>query len=458
MKKIWNLINSFLRKGEQRSILAKKNIIYSFLIKIFSVPISFILIPLTIGYVDAETYGIWITVSSIVMWMSFFDIGINNGLKNRLVESIAFENNDLSKRLVSTTYAILIIISSCLFTIFYFVNQYLDWSKILNTSTDLSKDLAQVALIVVGFFCFKFVLSTINVILLANQMPAAAAFRAFIEQISSLIVILILINFTEGSILNLAYGLCFAPIIVLIYMNITLFRGKFKHLSPSFKYVDFSILHSILGIGYKFFIIQIAGIIQFEAANFIIIRNYGPSEVSIYNVVFKYFSVLTMVMAIFLAPFWSSVTDAFYKNDFLWIDRAKKKYLKMSILLVTGGFIMLIVSPFVYEIWLGKNVLNITFQNSLLMYIFSSVGAIGSVYCTILNGIGALNVQFKASILSPFVFVLLSFLFMSYFKLGINSIILASIIANFNAYILAPIQYNSILKKYVSTGTNLPTV
>jgi len=113
---------------------------------------------------------------------------------------------------------------------------------------------------------------------------------------------------------------------------------------------------------------------------------------------------------------------------------------------------MLIISPYVYDIWLGENVMNITFSSSFYMYVFSCVGVVGSVYCTILNGIGALNVQYKASILSPFIFIGFSFVFIKYFKMGIDSIILASIIANFNAYVLAPIQYKSILKKKVLIG------
>lgn len=449
MQKVIELINSFIGKGNDRSSRAKKNIFYSFLIKFFSIPISFILIPLTIGYIDSVSYGIWITISSIVMWMSFFDVGINNGLKNRLVESIATGNNNLSKKLISTTYAILTIISLLIFIGFYFLNNFLDWSKILNISSELAKDLPTVALIVVGFFCFRFVLSTINVILLAHQMPAAAAFRGLIEQIFSLLVILLLIYFTKGSVLKLAIGLCVSPIIILLYLNFALFQKKFKNLTPSYRYIDFSILGSIMGIGYKFFIIQIAGIIQFEAANFIIIQNYGPEEVSIYNVVFKYFSILTMIMAIFLAPFWSSVTDAFYKDDFIWIERAKIKYVFIAKILVLFGLVMLILSQFVYNLWIGKNVLNISFSNSLFMYIFVCVGVLGSVYCTILNGIGALNIQFKASIFSPFIFVVFSFLFIKFLNLGINSIILAAIIANFNAYILAPLQYKAIFKEKV---------
>lgn len=437
-------ISGFFSKGEERSVLAKKNVLLTFAIRIVSLPISFILVPLTINYVNKDSYGIWITISSIVAWMSFFDIGINNGLRNKLTESIAEGNTKLSKKYVSTTYAILSIISIFILILFIGVNFFLDWSKVLNTSSSLSAELSKVALIVFGYFSFKFVLSTVNTILLSSQLPASASFRGLIEQVSSLIVIFLLTKFTTGSLLNLALGLCVAPLLVLIYFNVTLFFGKLKNISPSFHYVDFSITKDLMGIGFKFFIIQIAGVIQFQTANFIIIQSYGPSEVTVYNIVFKYFSVLTMLMAILMTPLWSAVTDAYAKKDNDWIIRAEKKYRKIAFAFVGLGLIMLFLSNYMYELWLGKDKIEVSFQTSFCMFLFTLISLFGGIYCTILNGISALDIQYKASIVSPLIFLMSSYFLIKYLNWGINSIIIASIIANFNGYLLAPLQYRRI--------------
>jgi len=444
MNRLFKMINIFFSKGEERSLKAKKNVIYLFIIRVLSLPISFILIPLTIDYVSSESYGIWLTISSIVAWMSFFDIGINNGLRNKLTESIAQGDLGLSKKYVSTTYAILSLISISVLVIFIFINYYIDWSLVLNSSPVLTQELSKVAIIVVGYFCLKFVLSTVNIISLSNQLPAQASFRGFMEQLASLIVIVILTNYTNGSLLYLAYGLCIAPVFVLIYYNLTLFYGKFKYLSPSFEHIDFSLTKDLMGIGFKFFIIQIAGIIQFQTANFIIIQYYGPDDVTVYNVVFKYFSILTMLMGIFMIPLWSAVTDAYAKSDLKWIKEAEIKYRKIAIGLVGIAIIMLFVSNFAYDLWLGKGKIEVSFQVSLFMCLFTVLYFFGGIYCTILNGISALNIQFKASILSPFVFLIASYIFINNFNWGISGIIVASILANFNGFLLAPLQYRNI--------------
>ena len=421
-----------------------KDVLQTFLIRIVSVPISFILVPLTMNYVDTESYGIWITISSIVAWMSFFDIGINNGLRNKLTESIAEGNTMLSKKYVSTTYAFLGIISVAILGLFIVVNFFLDWSLILNTTSKLSGELSKVALIVFGYFSFKFVLSTINTILMSYQLPAQASFRGLIEQASSLLVIFLLTKYTSGSLLYLALGLCIAPLVVLIYFNFTLFCGRLKNISPSLRFVDFAVTKNLMGIGFKFFIIQIAGIIQFQTANFIIIQTFGPEEVTVYNIVFKYFSVLTMLMTILMTPIWSAVTDAYAKNDYDWIIRTEKKFRNMGFGLVGLGLVMLLLSPYMYDLWLGKGKIFVSFQTSFWMFLFTSVSLLGSVYCAILNGISALNIQYKASMVSPIIFIIASYFFIHFLGWGVNAIIIASILANFNGYILAPLQYRKI--------------
>ena len=48
-------------RGSSRSAKVKKNILGSFGVKGASIIISLILVPLTIGYVSSELYGIWLT-------------------------------------------------------------------------------------------------------------------------------------------------------------------------------------------------------------------------------------------------------------------------------------------------------------------------------------------------------------------------------------------------------------
>ncbi|MGL5057442.1 MAG: hypothetical protein ACRC6A_08785, partial [Fusobacteriaceae bacterium] len=65
------------------------NIISNFIFKGLGIGLSFISIPIMLKYLDKDNYGLWILILSITSWIYTFDIGIGNGLKNRLVESLA---------------------------------------------------------------------------------------------------------------------------------------------------------------------------------------------------------------------------------------------------------------------------------------------------------------------------------------------------------------------------------
>ena len=97
-------------KGSGRSVTVKKNIIASFVIKGVSILISLMLVPVTIGYVSAELYGVWLALSSVINWIHFLDLGFSQGLKNKLTEAIANKDWKRGKSLVSTTYIMISLI------------------------------------------------------------------------------------------------------------------------------------------------------------------------------------------------------------------------------------------------------------------------------------------------------------------------------------------------------------
>jgi len=119
-------IKHFLSTGHERSLKAKKNILASFGLKGISIVISFLLVPLTLNYIDVTRYGIWLTLSSIISWFGFFDIGLGSGLRNKFAEAIAKDQKELARTYVSTTYAVLLIIVGIVFLLFLIINPFLN--------------------------------------------------------------------------------------------------------------------------------------------------------------------------------------------------------------------------------------------------------------------------------------------------------------------------------------------
>jgi O-antigen/teichoic acid export membrane protein len=445
--KLKNLIEGFLLKGNERSTKAKKNILGTIFIKGGSILISLIVVPLTINYINPSRYGIWLTLSSIVGWFGFFDIGLTQGLRNKFAEAKAKGDDVIAQIYISTTYAILGIIFFIIWLLFMLINPVLDWSKILKVSGSMRSELSVLAIIVFTYFCISFVIKIITTVLIADQKPAKASLIDLLGQLLSLVFIVILVKTTEGSLIKLGLAFCISPLVIILGANLFLYTGNYHKYRPSFSNVKLKYAKELFNLGVIFFVIQIANVLQFETANIIIARNFTTLDVTSYNIVYKYFGVLNMVFMIFLLPFWSAATEAYQKNDIEWIKHSIKRYNQLNLILVLGGLLMLALSGTVYSLWLGKGKVNIEFSLSLFGFLFFNTSIFGGKYVSFLNGISALRIQFIACLFSPFLYIAVSLLLIKYFGMGVYSLFVASIITNFNTFILAPIQYHHIINK-----------
>ncbi len=447
ISRLRDFLNDFFLKGHERSIEAKKNIMASFLIKGCSIAISLILVPLALDYVNPSQYGIWLTLSSMVAWMAFFDIGFTQGLRNKFAEAKARGDLKLARIYISTTYYYIGIIFIIVWVILLTVNHFIDWAKLMNIPPEQEKEVSILAILIFSYFSFQFVFRIINTILIADQKPAKASFLDMSGQLISLILIFLLTKLTRGSLIYLGIAFSIAPTLVLIIANIVLFKTTYKEFAPTIKLAKKDYAKDIMTLGIKFFVLQIASIVQFQTASFLIAHYFDTSQVTSYNIAYKYFSVIQMIFMIALSPLWSGTTDAFNMGDVDWIKKVVKKYIMFLVPFIFLGSVMLIFANRVYDLWLGENVVEIKFNISLLCYIFFSTGMFASIFVAVINGIGALRIQFISSILTSILYLLVSLLLIRRFKLGVESILVASIIANVYGFIIAPIQYYQIFIK-----------
>ena len=235
--------------------------------------------PITIHYVSPSQYGIWVTLSSIIGWFSFFDIGFGNGLRNKFAESVAKGEHELARVYVSTTYAILAIIIAIVLLLFIFINPLLNWSKILNANSNMAGELSTLALIVFVFFCLQFVLQLITTVLTADQQPAKASLFNFFGSLLSGLIILLLTKTTAGNLIYLGTAYSLTPIVILSISSIWFYSRKYKKYAPSLgtcRILDIAVI--LIDLGLKFFLLQIAGLVLYQTSNIIIAQLFRATR------------------------------------------------------------------------------------------------------------------------------------------------------------------------------------
>ena len=213
---------------------------------------------------------------------------------------------------------------------------------------------------------------------------------------------------------------------------------------PQFKLWKKEHLKDISNLGFKFFIVQIASLVLFSSDNFIIIKLFGPEDVVKYNLAFKYFSIVTMGYTILLTPFWSSFTEAYIKKDFIWIRRTISTVQKIWILVPISLLIMIFISDWFYNFWIGKNT-DIPLSLSLSMALFVLMMTFNMIYVNFINGVGKIKLQLYTSIITMIINIPLSIFFGKYLGWGPAGVVLATCFSLICSVILRPIQYFKII-------------
>ena len=434
-----NYIKNYFIKGHPRSLKAKKNIIASFGLKGISIVIGFLLVPLTLNYIDVNRYGIWFTLSSVIGWFGFFDIGLGNGLRNKFAEALAKDQKELAKTYVSTTYAVLLIIVGIVSLLFMIINPLLNWTKILNTPAEMGGELSKLVIIVFTFFCIKFVIQLIGTVLVADQKPAINNSFNVLANFLSLITVYILTKTTSGSLLYLGTTLSAAPVIVLLIASLIFYNSDYKYYRPSFKSVDFKYFKPLASLGVKFFVLQISCLIIFSTDNMIITQLFGPSQVTPYNIAFKYFGIPIMAFIIIITPFWSAFTEAFTNNDMNWIKNSIKKLIKIWLLVIVGVIILLAISKYFYLMWIGDKV-HIPFLLSAFMGLYVIIMTWNNIFAYFINGVGKIKLQMYYGIIAMIINIPISIFFAKTLNMGSAGVILGTCASLIIGSFFAPIQ------------------
>lgn len=442
-----SFLNSILDIFNNKDIRLKKaklNILFSFVIKGIGILISFLIVPLTLNYLNISDYGVWLTLSSLLTWINYFDIGLSNGLRNKLAESLALKDFQKAQIYVSTTFAMLGLFMLLFFISFLIINPYLDWNSILNVEKS-SGNLNQIILVVFGFFCVQFVFRTVGTIFVALQKPALSDLLFVIGSLISLIVIYILTKTTEGSLFKVALVFSSAPILSFFVAYLIVFYGKYSYLRPKLQSIRVKYVKDLVGLGLQFFIIQIAVcIVVYTSSNIIIAQYLGAADVTVYNIAYKYFFAISMGYNIIIMPFWSATTDAFAKNDNKWIEASINKLVKIFIISLVFTILMIVLADWFYLLWVG-NEIKIPLSLSIYVALYVTLYNWTNTFNYFINGIGKIRLQLYVTVIVAIVYIPIAIYLVKI--MGLNGVVIATCLALVPTSVLMPIQTVKLYKK-----------
>ena len=431
------------RISEKRSSRLQKNILVSFIAKGWSAIIVLLMVPVTLKCLGEYNNGVWLTISSVMLWIDNLDIGLGNGLRNKLAIYLAHGETQRARSLIASTFAMLtyIIIPTLLILLVLIMTS--DTYQLFNVEPAKTANLDQVLMVTVTLVCTTFIFKLIGNFYMGLQLPAVSNVLIAVGQTLALIGTYLVYISGSHSLLHIALVNTACPLLVYLIAYPYTFYFKFPHLRPAFSLVNLKEAKAVISMGIRFFIIQISGVILFMTSNLLISKLFSPAMVTPYQITYRYFSILLVVFTVICMPFWNATTDAYERGDIQWIHDATRKLRLMTIGIFLSMIVMIMISDLVYDIWIGQDTaIDIRMSIAVAIYIFILIYSMR--YSYFINGIGKLRLQLIFSASAAILFIPLAYLVVS-FTNDIIWFIAVMCLVNIPGLIVNKIQFNKLI-------------
>jgi O-antigen/teichoic acid export membrane protein len=414
--------------------------------RIVALAASFLAIPLMIHYLGQELFGVWSTLLTVMSWIVFFDLGIGNGLRNKVAESLARGETTEASRYVASGYILFGLIALALWVVVTTGSYFVPWQTVFNTQAISENTLGETVRIASFFIVLNFWVGLIAALLGAVQKTSLVALGQLISNLLVLAFVFLLSRVTNASISHLAlvYGISIVTANILLSLwfyrtrpelrpHLNLYRG---HIRP------------LLTIGLRFFIIQLAVLVIFTTDKILITQLFGPEYVTQYEVVFKLFSVITLAHGLISAPLWSAYTDAYHRNDFSWIRRMLHKQLMIFAGIVVATCLLTMLAEPIIAVWIGHELASSS-QLIFVISLFVTISAWNNIFAMFVNGIGRIKLQLYTAVVAMLANVPLSIIFAKFSGLGMSGIVVGTICSLLPAAVALPIQVHHLIRPSV---------
>lgn len=435
-----------MKNGQSLSKVMYKNVLLNYILRGMGIFLGLFSTRLSLKYLGISLFGVWATIASIASWVNYGDFGIGNGLRNYLADAFAKNDVDKQKSLIFTGTKILLILTVFLFLCLIIISEIIFYFKIMDSSYRIPLYITNF------FFSLDLFLSIGRSIAYAQQKSWLTSFAQMFTVLFRItgVFILILLQSNTGNLIlfSVVSGLggLFGNILLLLVLYVSFDKSFFKNIR---QFYDKNIKKNIVGLGLKFFVLQVSCLVLYSSDNIIISRLISSAAVTKYDLITKIYNMCNNLFSILLISLWSAVTYAISKSDFKWIKKEIKRLICFWGLYSLGVIIVsLFINVFV-KIWLGTTEIYYEFSLVMLFAFYEIINGFGSIFVNITNGMGRLKIQLPLVVIGAISNIPLSIFFAHYLGWGIFGIKLATLLCCMGNWICVPVDIVYFINKKI---------
>jgi O-antigen/teichoic acid export membrane protein len=384
-------------------------------------------VPITVGYLGPERYGVWMTIAATLAWLSLSDLGVLNELTNVLAAARASGDTARARAAVSTALLAVAAVTLSLLVVGAATFRLVNWPGLLGVAPgQAATETAPAVAVAVALFLVELPLGVVGRVYVTQREGGEGNAWEAVAALASLGAVL---GVTRGSggLPALVVAWSGSRVLVLLASAAWLFGFRHPELRPRLGFFRVDMVRGLLGRGGAFFLAQAAALVLFSTDNIIIARVLGPAAVTPYSVTWRLFGISTLLVSLAFPYLWAAHADALARQDREWVVAALRRSVGAALLAA-----VVLVVPFVIlgrpliRLWAGPAAVP---TGALLVWmgLWHLIHAPMTALASFLNAAGQVRVQAWAGSLSAVANVILSVFLARRF--GLSGVIAATVVS-----------------------------
>lgn len=368
-------------------------------------------VPLALNYLGVEQFGIWMTLSTALAFITFADLGIGIGVQDRMSRFIGANLYELACKTFFSSIAFVFVLFCLLMVVNLLLVPIFNLASLLAIKSDEAiaeiVPTAQMVILVLGLGLLSGIVQRAFNSLQEGFLVAAIQ---VVLRICSLILLFVVVNLKLGlpALVFVVGGLSSVGIL-LIGLPLLLIRHKW--LVPvklvMSEIFDRECLKDVMKIGILGFGASISIYLVNNSALILISGKYGVESVADYSVLLKLLSIPTLLLTYLLIPLWPAIAEAKVKNDKKWIQDVYKKCSSITIVVtVVSSFVFLLFGRQIIQLWTQNAAVVPGFRLLMASIAFMALGFWNTLTTVILNGLSMYRSQATYGVLFAAVFII----------------------------------------------------
>jgi len=411
---------------------------------------SFISVPLVVGYLGTERYGMWLTMSSLVAALGPLDLGIGLGLLTVVSDAYGRDDREAARRAISTAAAMLTTIATIAVVVFGVAYFFIPWARVFNVVTPTAvAEAGPASAVLFGAFALGLPLGIVGQVQLAHQSGYISSAWAIAGNTGSLAALVAVIA-VHGSLPFLVMALTCVSLVAAAFNGWFLFRRHRTWLMPQLRDVSLRTARPLLKTGSLFMVLQVAGLVAFQLDNVVIAQIMGASAVPEYAIPAKLFFLAPTLLSFVLTPLWPAYRESLARGDGAWVRRTLRRSIILAAMInVPSSLALIVAAPFVLHLWVGSTV-----HPTLLLLVglgtWAIMNTLNGPIAMLLNGANVVGFQVVCAILMATANMTISIILVQ--RIGVSGAVYGSVIAQIMFIFLPSLWYVRRLLHRLPTG------